>query len=72
MNKILNYLFNIDSFIFVEPENRCCIFSKKNIFKNIIYYSRGKKIKKLFKNFFFLIRIILLNALQILYLPINE
>ena len=70
MNKILNYLFNIDSFIFVEPENRCCIFSKKNIFKNIIYYSREKKIKKLFKNFFFLIRIILLNVLQILYLPI--
>ena len=70
MKKIINLIFNIDPFIFVYPQKKLGILNKKNVIKNIFFYSKNFNLKQNIKYVFYLIRLIFLDISKLIYSPL--
>jgi len=67
MKKILNFFFNIDPYIILEPDKFVTILNLSNILKNLLFFLKKVQLKKIIKYFFFLLRFISITCIISLY-----
>jgi len=70
MKKILNFFFNVDPYIILEPDKFVTSLNLANISKNVLFFLKKFQLKKIIKYFFFLLRFISIKIVIIFYLPL--
>jgi len=70
MKKILNFFFNVDPYLILEPDKFVTSLNLSSILKNLIFFLKKVQLKKIIKYFFFLLRFISLKIITIFYLPL--
>ena len=70
MKKILNFFFNVDAYIILEPDKFVTSLNLTNILKNVLFFLKKFQLKKIIKYFFFLLRFISIKIVIIFYLPL--
>ena len=70
MRNIINLIFNIDPFIFVQPDGKLSSLNKKNVIANIYFFTKNFNLKQTIKYFFYLVRLLFLDFAKIIYSPL--
>jgi len=70
MKKILNFFFNVDPYIILEPDKFVTSLNLSSILKNLLFFLKKVQLKKIIKYFFFLLRFISIKVIIIFYLPL--
>ena len=56
MKKILNFFFNVDPYIILEPDKFVTSLNLSSILKNLLFFFKKVQLKKIIKYFFFLLQ----------------